>query len=125
MKEWEIKQSEKFKEQYNNSAQFRAYILTSSYKSQDKKKGFDISDNADSEFIENMFKGGCVYCGEKDWHELGLDRIDNSKGHSKDNVVCACKLCNWVRNSKFSFQEMLMLGETIRNIKKLRNQSPN
>ena len=125
MKEWERRNRDKYKEQYYNNIQFRANILASSYKSQDKKKGFDISDNADSEFIENMLKGGCIYCGEKDWHELGLDRIENSKGHSKNNVVCACRLCNWVRNTKFTFQEMLMLGDTIRNIKKLRHQSQN
>lgn len=125
MTESEKKYSEKVKKLYHSDKSFRAKSIASSYKSQDNKKGFDTSNNADGEFIEGMFKGGCIYCGEKDWHELGLDRIDNSKGHSKDNVVCACRLCNWVRNSKFSFQEMLILGETIRYIKKLRRQRPN
>ena len=123
MRESERDWREKTKYMYHNDITWRTKSLASTYKSQDKKKGFDTSNNVDGEYIENLFEGGCIYCGEKDWHELGLDRIDNTKGHTKDNVVCACRDCNWVRNSKFSFQEMLMLGNTIRNIKRLRSQS--
>lgn len=45
-------------------------------------------------FIENILNKKCIYCGETDWHLLGADRIDNSKPHTEDNVVCCCKRCN-------------------------------
>jgi hypothetical protein len=27
----------------------------------------------------------------------GLDRIDSSRGHYKDNVVVCCQYCNWAK----------------------------
>jgi hypothetical protein len=38
----------------------------------------------------------CHYCGLKRYlpERNGLDRIDNSKGYSLDNVVTCCKWCN-------------------------------
>jgi hypothetical protein len=38
----------------------------------------------------------CVYCGEAEARR-SLDRIDNSKGHTKANVVGSCERCNYVR----------------------------
>lgn len=37
------------------------------------------------------------YCGECNWTKLGCDRIDNAKGHTKDNVITACWECNDLR----------------------------
>jgi hypothetical protein len=108
---------------YWNDMGVRAKVMCSTYKSMDKNKNFDISNNIDQPYMLELWKGGCVYCGETDWHKLGCDRIDNSKPHSKDNVVCSCKDCNWIRNANFSFEEMLMIGEAIRKIKEKRCQS--
>lgn len=110
---------------YWNSIESRSKSMCSTYKSLDNKKGFDVSENIDSTLMLKLWKDGCIYCGEKDWHILGCDRIDNSKGHSKDNVVCSCKYCNWIRSANFSFEEMLMIGETIKKIKVKRSESQN
>lgn len=58
----------------------------------------------------------CTYCGDTQ-EEIGCDRIDNSKGHTKDNVVPACKTCNVSRMDNFTHEEMLVLGKTIKQIK--------
>jgi len=39
-----------------------------------------------------LMKEPCHYCGSLD--SCGLDRRDNTKGHSKDNVVPCCEKCN-------------------------------
>jgi len=39
-----------------------------------------------------MMRQDCYYCSAPSSH--GLDRRDNTKGHSKDNVVPCCEKCN-------------------------------
>lgn len=63
----------------------------------------------------NTCRKPCVYCG--DTHLIGCDRIDNSKGHLKTNVVPCCCSCNKARGDSFSYEEMLVLGNTIKQIK--------
>ncbi len=48
--------------------------------------------------IELLISRGCDYCGEKDLR-MTLDRIDNSKGHTRDNVVPAYIRCNYARRN--------------------------
>lgn len=38
----------------------------------------------------------CFYCGET-LLRMSLDRVDNSKGHTMDNVIPACVRCNYIR----------------------------
>jgi hypothetical protein len=37
------------------------------------------------------------YVAEGNFRYNGLDRIDNSRGHYKDNVVVCCQYCNWAK----------------------------
>lgn len=77
----------------------RATTLANAYKQTDKKHNRD--NNIDAQWIiDNIFTSSCVYCGETDWRKLGCDRIDNSKGHIVDNVVCSCWKCNRERHTK-------------------------
>lgn len=104
-KEYRKKNREKIKRRRcleNQTQDYRANNLRRSYRFADAKKGFDISDNIDKDWIiENLFSGQkCIYCGESDWRLLGADRIDNDKPHTADNVVCSCGLCNIRRNRK-------------------------
>ena len=90
-----------------------------SYKAIDKRKGhaFDLDLQW---YDDNIHQRPCHYCGDEGM--VGCDRIDNSRGHSKDNVVPCCLDCNTARSHRFSYDEMVMLGETVRRIKDRRNQ---
>ena len=81
----------------------RANNLVHGYKHADKVKDreFNLSDEW---IVDNIFSGqSCIYCGESDWHKLGTDRIDNTKGHTVDNVVPCCMKCNKDRRTKSFF----------------------
>ena len=94
----------------------KASKMLSSYKHKDKVNSLDVCDYTIDEMLEVMVKP--CYCG--DTHRIGLDRIDNSKGHTKDNTVPCCYECNCARNNNFSFEEMKVLGKTIKQIKENR-----
>lgn len=57
----------------------------------------------------------CETCG-KPVAERGLDQKDTAKGHTLDNVVPCCKRCNAVKMDHFSYEQMLRLSVTIREI---------
>lgn len=88
--------------------------MLSAYKLKDKKKGLDF--DLTKEFFEkNIISQACVYCGSTE--NVGCDRVDNKKGHTIENVIPACYVCNHVRNDHFTIQEMKMLGNTIKKIR--------
>jgi hypothetical protein len=61
----------------------------------DKKRGY--ANDLDLAFVTALFQlGACSYCEETELR-LTLDRIDNTKGHTKVNVVLACVRCNYLR----------------------------
>lgn len=108
-----------YRKQYNDTMEGRAKKLANTYKCRDKKKGRENDITGD--FIENeIFTQPCVYCGETDFRALGCDRIDNSRGHLKDNVVCACRQCNCEREyfkksvDEFKkYKKILLISEEI------------
>ena len=99
----------------NKESRTKASKMISSYKLKDKKMGLEICDIDIDWMIENIINKPCTYCG--DTNRIGCDRIDNSKGHTKNNVVPCCYECNCARNDNFDYNEMIVLGETIRKIK--------
>ena len=103
---------------YNSSSSIRAKAskMVSSYKAKDKRLGLNVCDIDIDWMIDNILLKPCHYCG--DTYRIGCDRIDNTKGHSKDNVVPCCYECNVARGNNFSYKEMLRLGQTIADIKK-------
>ncbi len=68
--------------------------LLNNYRVIDKRKGRE--NDLDLEFVCEAIKKACSYCGESSI-KMSLDRIDNSKGHLKTNVVPACVRCNFMR----------------------------
>lgn len=106
----------------NNPSKLRskASKMIASYKCKDKKLGIDQCDMNIEWMIENIITQSCVYC--KDTKRIGADRIDNSKGHTKENVVPCCYECNCARNNNFTYDEMKIIGETIRKVKDNRNK---
>ncbi|MDP3919134.1 MAG: hypothetical protein Q8Q35_04515 [Nanoarchaeota archaeon] len=43
---------------------------------------------------------------------LGLDRINNNLGYEIGNITLCCNRCNTIKSSFFSYEEMLMIGES-------------
>lgn len=93
----------------------REKIMIRSYNRNDKKKDL-ICDLTESWLKENITSKPCVYCGETE--KIGCDRINNSQGHTKINVIPCCSICNFVRNKFFSVEEMHKIGFVINQIKK-------
>jgi hypothetical protein len=61
-----------------------------------KKRGlaFDIS----QELFNELIKKDCFYCGQSAiFQRNGLDRIDNTGGYIKENVVPCCFVCNQMK----------------------------
>jgi len=94
----------------------KASKMASQYRTRDAKKGL-LSDVHIDDLLD-AFKKSCVYCGSKS--KIGLDRIDNSIGHIKSNVVPCCYNCNVARADNFTHNEMFIIGEAIAKINKLR-----
>lgn len=72
----------------------RARWLLVDVKRWDRKQG--LVGDLDKEFVEAAVETACTYCGETELM-MTLDRIDNSIGHLKSNVVPACLRCNYLR----------------------------
>lgn len=89
-----IEQIKKHLKQYNKTKIGRAIYLVARYKASDKKHNRADCTLTAKWVVENIFSSKCCHCGETDWHKLGCDRIDNSKPHTPDNVVCSCGKCN-------------------------------
>ena len=92
--------------EYTKTPLARANNLLSQYKRIDKEKGKNDVDFNAQWIVENIFTKPCVYCGESDWTKIGCDRKDNSKGHTKDNVVPCCSYCNCKKRT-MSYHEYL------------------
>lgn len=73
-----------------------AFAMVKDARNWDHKRGFTKDPAFTVEFVTQMIAQGCIYCGETQIR-ISLDRIDNSKGHTIDNVVPACIRCNLLR----------------------------
>ena len=98
------------------------------YKTQDVKKGFyqpeqimDVS-GVLSSLVHCDFQ--CYYCKEsvmvlyrnaREPRQWTLERLDNSKGHNRDNVVIACLQCNLTR--KTMYHERFMFTKQLEIVK--------
>lgn len=72
---------------------YRAIVLDCSIT--DRRKGLGKND-LDESFVKEFIKDGCFYCGNNSIL-ITLDRIDNSKSHTRDNVLPCCIRCNLIR----------------------------
>jgi 5-methylcytosine-specific restriction endonuclease McrA len=69
------------------------------YLRRSKDKGYDF-DLTEKEFYEKL-ELPCHYCGQPptDNRTMTLDRVDNNRGYTIDNIVPACTWCNRAKNS--------------------------
>lgn len=93
-----------YQKQYSLTPKGRAAHLLRGYRQKDKSKGFE-TDLTVEWIMDNIFNSKCYYCEETDWTKLGTDRIDNTKGHTMDNCICACGKCNIERKDKYTVEE--------------------
>jgi hypothetical protein len=85
----------------------KASKMVSAYRIKDIRRRFDT--DIDVEWlIENILSKECIYCGSKG--KVGCDRIDNTIGHIKSNIVPCCTRCNTVRSNFFTVDEMKKIG---------------
>jgi hypothetical protein len=66
-----------------------------------------------------LIKSPCFYCAKSLEHEAGfsLDRIDNTKGYSLENVVPCCGDCNRIRNNILTSKEMKVAMTAVINFR--------
>lgn len=95
-KEWSAEHKEERAEymiEYRKTLHGRASMLLSGYNWMDKERGFPHGDlTADD--VEEIIQKPCAHCGKVGWDVIGLNRIDNSKPHTKANVEPCCFSCN-------------------------------
>lgn len=99
--------------------------LLNQYKKGAKKR--NLVYNLTEEQFNELVTGDCFYCGSKltnvikgqgktsgDFHYTGIDRVDSSKGYTKENSVSCCWMCNNMKNNTD-------VNEFINHIKKIYN----
>ena len=84
------------------------------YKTNAKSRGLEFTLSIRD--FENMWQMPCVYCGNE-IETIGLDRIDNTKGYTIDNVVPCCKLCNGLKKATPLNEWIDHMVKIINNIK--------
>jgi len=98
----------------------KGYIkkLLKSYRQRDAKNGYEF--NLTEDWVkENITGKPCYYCGISESQE-GVERLDNDKGHTTDNCVPCCRVCNVVRSNIFTVEEMKEIGKVIFKLKQKR-----
>lgn len=99
-----------WRNKYNNAtASIKRKLSTYVY--QDKQYFSTVCDYTYDELLYTLSTNRCTYCGNI--NDLGLDRLDNSKGHTKDNTVVCCKLCNSLRGNTYTSEEMQLITKLL------------
>lgn len=80
------------------------------------------------QFLELTKEDKCHYCkAEIGWQQYrihsegsasNLDRKDNTKGYSLDNVVVCCPRCNYGKNRYFTYEEWVVMTRALAQLQK-------
>jgi len=73
------------------------------YKHEAKRRNIDF--NITKNQFKTYWKKKCYFCGGE-IKTIGLDRIDNNKGYSIDNLKSCCKVCNRMKG-KMSYPNFI------------------
>ncbi len=100
--------------------------LIDSYRNSAKRRGWNF--NLSVELSDKFFSKNCHYCnsgpslifkeynGKYTYKYNGIDRINNNKDYTEDNIVTCCKICNYSKNE-------MSIGDFFEWIKKIYNHS--
>jgi len=83
-------------QQWRRNLERQEYFIYQDTRKWDRKHG--LENDLTYGLITSHIKDGCNYCGNNSC-KMGLDRIDNSLGHSQNNVVGSCTRCNLIRGN--------------------------
>ena len=73
--------------------------MVKQYRWMDRERGFDDSKTITAEwFLDNIAYRPCAHCGLTHFGYIGCNRLDNTKGHTIDNVESCCLKCNLKEN---------------------------
>lgn len=88
----------------------RIYALYGAYLYRDRTRGFDT---CSLEELKGLITGAiCYVCAAS--KNIGADRIDNTKGHTIENLLPCCGRCNGVRGNRWTVEVMReILGPAI------------
>lgn len=80
-----------------------------------------ICDITDEQFI-SYWNTSCIYCQKSIINEtgIGLDRLDNNKHYTLDNVVPCCGACNQIRNNHLTHDEMKTAMQAVIKFRKIK-----
>lgn len=93
-REEERKRSAEYRDPQKNQLGYAKYMVNA-YRWMDKERGFDTNQTISAEwFLQNIAYKPCAHCGKQGIGLIGCNRLDNSKGHTEDNVEAACFKCN-------------------------------
>ena len=93
--DWRRRNPDKVKEQLERNKRSVVQKIRT-YRKQPLKKG--VRNELTDAQMKRFFEQNCWYCGHMDARGLcGIDRIDSSKHYTVDNVVSACKMCNYMK----------------------------
>ena len=89
----------------------RVGVILKDYKRSAKKRNIKW-EMVDKEFFE-FWNKSCYYCG-KQIETIGLDRVDNSAGYIKSNVVPCCTKCNRAKDTMLQKEFLDMVRSIVR-----------
>lgn len=77
-------------------------------------------------FALSLVVKDCHYCKRTPYQThrghayMGIDRVDNSRGYYKDNVLPCCKECNSIKGQYLSQEEMEVIAPIILAIRRIK-----
>ena len=131
--EWRNEHRKKEREFRNTDLRAYATRLLNNYRYTDRHKNYPNPVDFDVDWLlDNIIKQPDFYDGEMhDPFKMGADRIDNSQGHCKANIVPCWRMHNYRRHDKYTVDEfkykitMEKITEIENKLKELKESMPN
>ena len=106
--------------EYGKNHKWERAVNTAIKKAQNRNLPYDTKESLIN-FLKSL-EQKCIYCDlthqlSEKFHKKGLsiDRKDNNKGYTIDNIVIACFYCNSVKAHKLSFPQMIQIGNLLQS----------
>lgn len=107
----EMRRAKRTKQRARNQKRER-WILEDT-RNTDRKR--ERANDLNREYIKSLISKGCAYCGARS-SKMTLDRINNTKGHLKTNVIPACVNCNLTRGN-MPYKAWLIVAKAMRRVR--------